>query len=195
MPKERVVKLLPLDTLRSVDYRQWEMLFYLLLLGYSLLLVYKAWGYDSDAQLFPLIVGVSLVGMLMVKIATLLFADRINISRNEMFGSITAGLDQPEDTKESEGTQTLDILVRYRREYEMVGWTFALVAFIWLLGFRLSMFVFIPAFIYRYERDLKRAVGVTLFTWIATDLIFVRLLSVTFSKGVIVPDWIIQLLP
>lgn len=195
MPTERVAKLLPLGLLRSVDDRQWEILFFLLILGYSVLLVYEAWGYGPDARLFPLMVGIPLVGMLVVKIGLLLFADRIDLSENDMFGSVTSDLDDSEDIAESEETSKFDTLVRYRREYEMVGWTFVLIGLIWLLGFRLSMLVFIPVFIYRYERAPKRAVGVTIFTWIATDLIFVRLLSVTFWEGVIIPDWIIQLLP
>lgn len=195
MPRERVAKLLPLDRLRSVDDRQWEILFFLLLLGYSSLLVYEAWGYGSDARLFPLLVGVPLLGMLLVKIGLLLFGDRIDLSDSDTFGSVTSEIEGTDDSEDTGEDTELDTLVRYRREYEMVGWTFALIGLIWLVGFRLSILVFVPAFIYRYERALKRALGVTVFTWVATDLIFVRLLSVTFWEGVIVPDWIIQLLP
>lgn len=176
----------------TIEDRYWEALFFVMILSYTIAILNEALGYSEDARLFPVLIGSALVVMILLKLGLLLFGDRLNITGTNLFDSMTADIAADDTDEES---FEVDTATRYGRELEMIGWSFMLVGLIWLLGFRLAMVVFVTSYILRHERSIKRAVGATVFTWIGIDLIFIRLLSVTLWEGMLVPEWLFQLLP
>lgn len=173
---------------RRLERRHWESLFFLVLLSYTVVLVARASQYGSQPRLFPLVIGVTLIALILVRI-TMLLSDRFSVAGGGMFESLS-GL-----TDDEEETQQRDTLARYRIELSMVGWVLALLALIWALGFQLALVVFVFAFVYVYERSAPRAVATAVLSYALIYLLFVQLLSVTLYEPNLLPDFIVELIP
>ncbi|WP_049986589.1 tripartite tricarboxylate transporter TctB family protein [Halobellus rufus] len=167
-----------LEFVRRVDGRYWSAVFFACIFAYTTLLVVESFSYSAAARLFPLIVGISLLGLVAVQIAVLLAGDRLDIKRVELFGS-------PEEFLEDEGDTEQEDLLRYQREFEMILWTTLAVAVIWLLGHVLGLVVFVFFFVYRFNRNLKKAGMVTGIAFVFVYLLFVRLLDSSLWTGIL----------
>lgn len=163
---------------RRVDRRYWSAVFFGVMFAYTLLLVVKASAYSSAARLFPLAIGIPLLTLITIQVAMLLSGDRLDLERNDLFGS-------PEDLVEEEARADQTELQGYRKEFEMVGWTALALAVIWLLGHVLGLAVFVFGFVYRYERDPKRAVIVTVIAFAFVYLLFIHLLDANLWTGLL----------
>lgn len=184
------------DRIAAVEDHYWEAGFFLLLLLYTLLLLVEARTYTPSGRLFPILIGGLLVVLVAVKITILLLGDRYELGGAGLFDQFAEDLLAQKVGEEATGTDaTTRTWHRYRRELEMIGWVFLLLVLLVLLGFQLTIFAFLPAYIYRYERSWRRVIEVTAFTWVGTYLIFIRFLTVPLPGGLIVPDVIVRLLP
>lgn len=184
------------DRVAAVEDRYWETMLFLLLLLYTVLLLVDAQTYTPSGRLFPVLIGSLLVVLTIAKIVLLLFADRFELGGAGLFERFAEDLLAQESEGEDAGSDAAGrTWHRYRREFEMIGWVFILLVLLLLLGFQLTIFVFLPAFVYRYERSWKRAIGATVITWLGTYLIFIRLLTVPLPGGLLIPDIITRLLP
>jgi hypothetical protein len=178
------------DRIRDTESSYWEALFLLIILAYVLLLVYTAWGYSGDPRLFPLLIGVPLVGIIVLRVVMLL-STRFNVSSGGALQSVTTEL---EDAGEDDSGPVNDI-VRYRRQIETIGWLCGLTACTWALGFQIGLIIFVFTFVYTYERDTVRAAGAALITYAIIYTLFIRLLSVILNEPALLPDSIAELLP
>lgn len=162
--------------IENTDGRYWAVAFFLGLIAYTGLLVIEALTYSDAAQLFPLIIGVPLLGLIVLDIVLVLYGDRIGIESDDLFEEAIF-LDD-----EGEAHNLAD---QYRREFEMVLWTAVSVALIWLVGHIIALGVFVFVFIYTYERDLKRAVLATAITFGFVYLLFIVLLEANLASGIL----------
>ena len=176
--------------LRDTGSRYWEALFLTFILAYVFLLIYTALGYAEDPRLFPLLVGVPLTGLILLRI-TMLLSSRFTVSSEGMFRDVGTELEGDSE----EDSEAIDDLVRYRRQLETITWLCSLTAFIWAFGFQIGLVIFVFAFVYTYEQNATRAAGATVATYGIVYLLFVRLLSVTLLEPALLPDSFVELLP
>lgn len=166
------------ERLAAVDEVYYTSAFYTLLLGYVLLVLLAARSYSADARLFPLLVGVPLAVMLVGKLFVDL-AEPLEIDVAGPFADVFEGIgvyDADTDVTRAE---------RYRREAGLLLWLVALLVSVWLLGFLLSSFVYVSAFVYYYERNPTRAFLVGGITTAFLYVLFVRVLSAPIYGGVL----------
>ena len=163
--------------LARVDAARYRQGFFILCLGYVLVVLYQAMGYAVAARLFPVLVGVPLVALLVGTLAV-----SISGRRFELSGPL-GGVFEKLETHEHDADH--DDAVRYRREAAALLWLAALFVSIWLLGHLLAAAVYVPAFVYAYERDIRRAVIVGIGTAAFLYFLFVGLLSASIYGGVL----------
>lgn len=178
------------DLLRDAEGRYWESVFLGLIMAYTLVLVVTALGYGPDPRLFPLLIGVPLIALILVRIGMLL-SDRIDVRSGGVFQEVTAEL---ADAGEDAGPQ-YDTLERYRKQVEIVAWLCGFVALIWAIGFQLGLVIFVFTFVAIYEGDLRRALAATIIAYGVVYLLFVQLLSVSLYDPALLPDSIADLIP
>lgn len=166
------------ERLAALDGRYPAMAFFAVLLVYTLALVWQAVGYSDAARLFPLIVGVPLVGMLVVNLLLLAFQDRVDL---RLVGFFDAVGDIDAVSAEAE----VDQAERYWREFSMVGWVAGLVGLTWLVGNLAAVAGFVFAFVAVYERSLARALLVSAVTFGFIYLLFVVVLDAALYRGII----------
>lgn len=165
--------------IEAVPSRYWESMFFVGLLSYTVVLVYHANQFSSGAGLFPLIVGVPLIGMFCLKLLfTLVLRDRLG-----QFGGLTSDLMSQQS--EGAGNALDDEPAGVHRELESVLWVLLLFGILYLAGFLYGLTVFIFAFVLVKERDLLRAGIVTGSSMLSIYLLFVELLSIQLWSGVI----------
>ncbi|MFB6097342.1 MAG: tripartite tricarboxylate transporter TctB family protein [Haloferacaceae archaeon] len=175
--------------IEGIEDRYWEALFFLVLLAYDLVLVYTATGYGEDPRLFPLLIGIPLAGLILVRVGMLVFADRFDFDSGGMFESVTSDLDVEEG-----GEAPPSKLAQYRSELATIGWIAGFLVLVWALGFQISVVAFVFAYVLVYERDLKRAVLATAIAFGLVYLLFIELLSVPLYEGALLPEFLLRLL-
>lgn len=121
------------DRLAAIDGRRYRALAALVVLGYVLALLWQAAGYTPAARLFPLAVGVPLVGLLLIELATTL------AGRGGWDGPFDAVFDRLDDRLDGGSAE------RYRRTAVALGWLAALLAAVWLLGHLLGALGYVIA--------------------------------------------------
>lgn len=167
------------DRLANVEGRYLAILFFSVLLLYTLALVNQALGYSEAARLFPLIVGFPLLAMLVVYILLLALQNRIDVRTVGFFDDVgNIG-------EEVSGTVEMDRSDRYRREFSMVLWVGSLILLTWLIGNLVAVAVFVFTFIYVNERAFVRALLVAAVTFGFIYLLFVQILGATLWRGVV----------
>lgn len=174
-PNNRLERLF--GTLARVDATRYRQAFFLLCLGYVLVVLYQAMGYGSAARLFPVLVGVPLVALLVGTLAV-----SVSGRRSDLSGPLGGVFEELEGHER--GTDHDDD-VRYRRETAALLWLAALFISIWLLGHLLAAAVYVPTFVYAYERDLRRAAITGVGTAAFLYFLFVELLSASIHGGVL----------
>lgn len=167
---------LAFERLAAVDSRLWAGVFFGVVGLYTLAVVIEVTSYSSDARLFPLLVGIPLLGLIAMKLALLLVGDRLHLESMELF-------DIDEDLGGAVGADVAPG-IRYRREFVMILWLVGLSAFLWAFGFLPALLVFLLTFVVTYERSLARAAVVALGTFAFVYLFFIRLLGATIYGGV-----------
>lgn len=165
------------ETLSEIDGRYWATVFFAGIFGYVLLQVLTALGYSPPARLFPILVGVPVLVMTAVKVLQLLAGDRLGIQVTDLFEDV--------GQMEFEESETVTPAVRYRREFSMFLWTFALITLIWVIGILPALAVFVFVFIYAHERNLARAVAAMLVTYGFVYLLFIQLLGAVLYEGLV----------
>lgn len=168
------------EFLADVESKYEEALFHVAILIYVILLLNEAVGYSSDARLLPLSVGVTMVGMILFHLASLL-----------IFDSEGSGVDFAPDTEELQslteetetGSDDMPLHLQHFLEFTMILWTGLFIILIWAIGFLYAVGAFILVFVYAYERDLRRAVIVSALTTLFIQLLFIELLSVRLYEG------------
>lgn len=166
----------PFEALAEVDGRYQSAAFFLGVGAYVLMQVVTAAGYRPDVRLFPLVIGIPLLGLIAAKLVMLLLGDRFGFRMTDLFENVTQmEFDEIEDLPDA---------VRYRREFEMVVWTAALLLLVWLVGIMPAIAVFIFTFIYFYERSLPRAVLATVLTYAFVYVLFIVVLDAVLYRGI-----------
>lgn len=166
----------PFEALAEVDGRYRSAAFFLGVGAYVLLQVVTALGYRPTVRLFPLVIGVPLLGLIAAKLVLLLFGDRLGIRMADLF----------EDVAQMEFDEIEEIpdAVRYRREFEVVLWTTGLIVLVWLVGIMPAIAVFVFSFIFAYERSLPRALFAMLLTYGFVYVLFIQILDAVLYEGV-----------
>jgi hypothetical protein len=164
-----------LERVRPIYYKQ---AFFLAVFGYILLMMVDAQSYGPTVRLFPMLVGIPLLGLLLLQL--------IFPALPSEWGGRGGGIMSVVNDEEIEtGDPKSDRSIRMRREFWMVGWTIGLLAIMYLFGFLAGMTVFVSAFIYYYERDLVLSVGVMAINLVVSYLLFVQILQLRLFPGVI----------
>lgn len=164
--------------LTRIRSRYLKALFFMVVFAYTLLLVGEAVTYDSAAQLFPLVVGIPLLGLTAVKIVHLVFQNRFDFEVVELFENA----DQVVATSDED---TIEPSEQYRRQFNMILWTLGLLVLTWLVGHLLALVVFVFTFVYVYERSLGRAILASGLTFVFVYLLFIQLLGSSLWEGLI----------
>lgn len=164
------------EFITETERRYWAALFFFGLFAYTLLLVREARTYGSAPRLFPLIVGVPLLGMLLFKLLQLLGGERFSINVRGVFEDM-GNMDVVKTDKD------LDPITQYRNEFMMIVWTVAVTVLIYAFGLLTALGIFVFAFVYVYERSLLRAVVVTVVTYGFVYFLFIELLDAALWRG------------
>lgn len=159
----------------DIDRRLWPGIFFGVVGLYVLAVVYEATGYSEDARLFPIVIGLPLLGMILLKLGLLAFEDRLGLESVALFDL--------DDEFKGIIRREVDPAVRYRREFAMLLWLVALSFLVWAVGFLLSLLLFVLSFILVYERDPLRAVVTAVATYGIVYLFFVELLGAAVYRG------------
>jgi hypothetical protein len=170
-----------------VPVRFREALFILVLGAYVALIVATATGYSQNARRFPLVIGVPLLGLILLKVVILVGGDRLSLPAT---GLVSDMIDL-----DTGGEDTIASWMRRRREIEMVAWVGLFVALVWALGFQVGGVLFTAAFVFRYERDVVRALLAGAVTYAIVYLLFIQLLNRRLVDPALLPDAIVQVLP
>jgi len=164
-----------------------EALFILLLGGYVTIIVSTATGYSQNARRFPLVIGVPLLGLILLKIVILVGGDRLSLPATGLVSDMV--------DLDTGGDDDLASWSRRRREVEMTAWIGLFVVLVWALGFQIGGILFTASFVFRYERDLKRALLAAGVTYAIVFLLFIQLLDRGLTEPALLPEVIVQLLP
>lgn len=164
--------------LAGIDAEHYRRGFFLLGLGYVLAVLYRAMDYSSAARLFPLLVGVPLVTLLVGTLLASLSGRTVDVE-----GPLVGVF---EEIETYERGSDLDNATRYRREAVALVWLAVLFVSIWLLGYLLAAVAYVPAFVYVYERNTRRAILAGIGTAMFLYILFVELLSAGIYDGVLV---------
>lgn len=163
--------------LTRIDGVHYRRSFFLLGLGYVLAVLYRTADYSPAARLFPAMVAVPLVVLLVGTLLASFFGKAVEIP-----GPLV-GVFEEIDTHQ--WNTDLDDATRYRREVAVLSWLAALLFLIWLLGYLLAALVYVPAFVYAYEGDVRRAIVVGVGTTVFLYVLFVEILSANIYSGVL----------
>lgn len=164
------------ERLAAASDRYAGAVFYALALGYVTLALADARTYDPDARLFPVLVGVPLAVLLAVKLV---------LERSDGSGGAAGPLADVFEAVESHRDGGPDGPTRYRRYLAAVGWLSGLVVLVRLVGLFPAAVLYVTAFVYRQEGDLRRALALGGLTGASCYLLFARLLSATTYGGLL----------
>jgi hypothetical protein len=165
-----------LERVRPIYYKQ---AFFLIVFGYIALMMWDAQSYGATVRLFPVLIGIPLLGLLLVQLLFPVLPDGFKIGADGLMSSVTNSAEI--DTNES----TTDRSVRMQREFLAVLWTLALLGIVYLFGFLAGLTLFVAAFIYYYERNLKLALGVMVVNLVVSYVLFVQILQIRLFPGAI----------
>lgn len=175
---------------RRIDSRHLDRVFTLVLLLLVLVLLYDVRLYGRDAQLFPVVVGVSAILLLTVLLiaqhSTRLSQWLDRFSSSGMTDQIDE-LQSAGETKETPDLQTQDDSAAGRtRVAHTVGWILFLFGLIFVIGFLPATLVFMGAF-YRFEvgTSWSKTLLYTLTVWIVLVIIFDVVLNTPFYHGLL----------
>lgn len=165
-----------LEQIRPIYYKQ---AFFLTAFGYIALMMWDAQSYGPTVRLFPVLIGVPTLGLLLVQLLFPVIPEGFELGGDGLMSTVT---DSSEiDVNES----TTDRSVRMQREFTMVLWTLSLLGVVYLFGFLAGLTLFVAAFIYYYERNLKLALGVMLLNLAVAYVLFVQILQIRLFPGAI----------
>lgn len=164
-----------------------EAIFVLLLGVYASVIVFTAIGYSQRARRFPLVIGVPVLGLIVLKVALLLGGDRLSLPATGLVSDVVS--------LDTGGSDDIDASTQRRREVEVIGWIALFVGLIWALGFQVGSVLFVAGFVFRHQRDPKRALLVAGITYAIIYLLFVRLLNRRLVEPALLPDFVVQVLP
>lgn len=165
------------DGLVTVDSRVWPGIFFGVIGLYTFAVVLQSTSYSEAARLFPIVIGVPLLGLIALKLLMTVFDDRNWFASTELFDF--------DDRFDHVGVAAVEAAVRYQREAEMIIWLVGLSVFLWVFGFILTLIVFLFTFVFIYERDVLRAAIVSAVTVGFVYFFFIRLLGASVYTGAI----------
>jgi hypothetical protein len=170
-----------------VPHRVREAGFVLLLGAYVSVIILKAVDYSQQARRFPLVIGVPLLGLILLKTVLLVGGGRLSLPATGLVSDMV--------DLDTGGDDHAGALIQRQREFEVIVWIGLLVGMVWGLGFQVGGVLFVAGFVFRYQRDPKRALLVAAITYAIIYLLFIRLLNRRLVEPALLPDVIVQLLP
>ena len=120
--------------------------------------------------------------MLVLQLLYPVLPERFRLRTGGLIGRAVGG--EEINTDESEDDE-VERPTRIEREARTIAWVFGLLTVVFLLGFLAALTIFVFAFVYYYERDLKLAASVTLLNFAVSYVLFVVILQVPFYLGVV----------
>ena len=167
----------------------WKTVFFGMLFAYTAVLVFASLGYTAAARLFPLIIGLPLLGMLLMNILLIHNPTKYTIRFGGLFDDIS---DEAMSEQMSNGDAGgSDVATRIHREITMGLWILSVLVLIWLFGFLNAFLVFIFLFVYFYEGSLIRAGTVTVLSLIFIYALFIELLALPLPEGALLSSLLI----
>jgi len=165
-----------LERISPIYYQQ---LFFIFVFGYVFLMMWDTRTYGSTVRLFPLLIGIPLLGALVLQIVFPLLPDWLAGNFDGLMGAAVG--DEEIDLKQD----SFERSTRMQRELGVVIWVVALLAIMYLFGFFSGMTVFVAVFIYYYERSLVKAIGIMMINFVLSYILFVQILQLRLFPGAI----------
>jgi amino acid transporter len=168
---------------KKVDSSQ--VIFILALLAISIVFFFMAVGYSYNGKLFPLIIIGTLVPMLILKIIGFInpkIAAHFDVRGIDLPGQ------KPSSTQSKTATEEIsdDDIAKWPRELAMGFWLVSLISLIYLVGFLLTVPLFLVLFLRFQGRHSWLVSGVTSLAVLAfIYVLFGILLSTPFPEGLV----------
>lgn len=171
-------------SLESVSSRIWSLLFYGVATLWVLGLLVQSLPWNWDNKFFPLMVGVPVILMLLLQMASDQFPS--------VFARLKpAALEEADDddlSTEFERAKTSNVSERsvqeqQRWELYMLGWVTALPVLMYFVGFAWMIPIYTFALGWFFMRDVKIAVGLAFGVSLFIYLLFIVLLEVSLWEG------------
>lgn len=160
-------------------------LLYVTLFTWIVILLWQAlqWGNPED-WLFPVIVGVPLLGLIAIQFIRAvrlrhpesLFSNREHGDASTLSAEAPDGDEQPKSVLRDPDA--------WDRALMTIGWLVVLSVLLYYVGFVITTPLFLILFIYSFSRDPSRSVLVGTGTSIAMYLIFIEILDMVIWRGV-----------
>lgn len=168
---------------KKVDSSQ--VIFILALLGISIVFFFMALGYSYNGKLFPLIIIVILALMLILKIIGF-FNPKIAAYFDVHGIDLPDQKPSPAQSKTAEEEISDDDIAKWPRELAMGFWLVSLISLIYLVGFLLTVPLFLVLFLRFQGRHSWLVSGVTSLAVLAfIYVLFGILLSTPFPEGLV----------
>lgn len=156
----------------DVRYETMETLFHLAIWLWSLYLLFEAWGWDRRDRLVPLI-AISLLTCLVILRFGQLWTPHLLPDRPS---SDEFNIDIGTASNRSKREQHVHILY-------MLFWIVFVTVLIFFVGYFNALVVFIMGFVYFFSRDLRKAVLMTVVTYLVNYVLFIIILDIYPWEG------------
>jgi hypothetical protein len=133
--------------------------------------VIDSWAMPFQARLFPWTIGLIGLGLLLVQLY------------RDFAAAPAADKDKGPSGADMDFTAEETTIAARKVALELFGWIYGLVAGLWLLGFHLTIPLFVGLYLLRSRVNVFVAAAITVGMWLVTWLIFDLLLSLPFPRG------------
>lgn len=136
--------------------------------GYALL---DSWAMSLPARLFPWTIGLVGLGLLAVQ----LYRDLVAVPAVDK--------DRQPSGADMDFTAEETTVTGRKVALEHFAWIYGLIAGLWLIGFHLTIPLFITLYLLRSRVNLFASAGIPVGMFLVTWLVFDRLLNLPFPRG------------
>ena len=181
------------DLISNIESEKFDKIFTTIQFALILILLYDVRQYGSDAQLFPLVVGIPTSGLLLLLLISQVstrVANRIeDITSRGIFdqeNEIASIQDIQGDMGISESDDHDNIRAQRKRVLNTSIWIFGLFILIMIVGFLPAILLFMALF-YRIQTRLswKGTIFNTTIMWLVIVIIFEVVLNTPFYRGIL----------
>lgn len=161
--------------------------FFGVLFSYTGALVLKSLEYSPDARLFPLLVGITLLGLILLKFVLMVSPEKYSAGGGGLFDKASAEImsNEEDDINQLDNQNSVSPEIRLQREFKMTMWIIGTLLLTWLIGFLNASVIFIFSFIYVHEGKIVKAGGLTVILVGFIYFFFIEVLSIPLWEGIL----------